>query len=153
LNTAARGGPVRPGEADVLLRTASRALAAARDPASGARLFTGVVDPRAPGVVPGLGGDGGGDLYLVLAPGYALSADTAPPAVAPRRPGGDHWTAAAGEAVLAGFTVAGPGVARGASLGTIEQVDVAPTLCALLGLDPPAHAVGKLLRATLPAAR
>ena len=45
----------------------------------------------------------------------------------------------------AGFVVAGPGVAAGAALGAIRQIDVAPTLAALLGLDPPAQATGRVL--------
>jgi arylsulfatase A-like enzyme len=45
--------------------------------------------------------------------------------------------------------VAGPGVARGADLGSIRQVDIAPTLCALLGIDPPAQAVGSVLQKAL----
>ena len=49
----------------------------------------------------------------------------------------------------AGFVVAGPGVAAGVSLGPIRQIDVAPTLAALLGLDPPAQATGAVLTRAL----
>jgi arylsulfatase A-like enzyme len=49
----------------------------------------------------------------------------------------------------AAFAVAGPGVARGADLGLIRQIDIAPTLCALLGIDPPASAVGRVLTPAL----
>jgi hypothetical protein len=45
--------------------------------------------------------------------------------------------------------MAGPGVAAGVDLGVIEQVDIAPTLALLLGMDPLAHAVGKPLAAAL----
>jgi hypothetical protein len=34
-------------------------------------------------------------------------------------------------------------------LGRIRQVDIAPTLAALLGLGPPAQAVGRVLEAAL----
>jgi arylsulfatase A-like enzyme len=43
------------------------------------------------------------------------------------------------------FVIAGPGVAAGADLGLIQQIDIAPTLAALLGMDPLAHAEGKPL--------
>ena len=45
--------------------------------------------------------------------------------------------------------IAGPGVAPGADLGVIQQIDIAPTLAALLGMDPLAHAEGKPLTAAL----
>ena len=49
----------------------------------------------------------------------------------------------------AAFAIAGPGVAAGADLGPIQQVDIAPTLCLLLGIEPPAQAVGSVLRSAL----
>jgi arylsulfatase A-like enzyme len=49
----------------------------------------------------------------------------------------------------AAFAVAGPGVASGADLGLIRQIDIAPTLCALLGIDPPARAAGRVLTGAL----
>jgi arylsulfatase A-like enzyme len=41
--------------------------------------------------------------------------------------------------------VAGPGAAAGVDLGVVRQVDIAPTLTALLGLDPPAQSRGVVL--------
>ena len=49
----------------------------------------------------------------------------------------------------ASFTVRGPGVAVGADLGFIRQIDIAPTLCALLGVHPPAQASGKVITGAL----
>ncbi len=43
------------------------------------------------------------------------------------------------------FYAWGAGVARGRSLGEARTVDVAPTVCALLGLAPPPHAEGRAL--------
>jgi arylsulfatase A-like enzyme len=40
-------------------------------------------------------------------------------------------------------------VAAGALLGPIRQIDVAPTLCLLLGIEPPAQAEGTVLRSAL----
>jgi hypothetical protein len=47
------------------------------------------------------------------------------------------------------FAVAGPGVAAGVDLGVVRAIDVAPTLSALLGIDPPARARGTVARAAL----
>ena len=69
--------------------------------------------------------------------------------VGPRTPRGEHLMAPETPAMQAAFTVSGPGVARGVHLGTIHQVDIAPTLCALLGIDPPAQAQGHVLRPAL----
>jgi len=38
---------------------------------------------------------------------------------------------------------------EGADLGLIRQIDVAPTLCLLLGIEPPAQATGVILRSAL----
>jgi arylsulfatase A-like enzyme len=51
----------------------------------------------------------------------------------------------------ASFAMAGPGVARGVDLGVIRQIDIAPTLAALLGLEPPAQATGRVLEKALAA--
>jgi arylsulfatase A-like enzyme len=49
----------------------------------------------------------------------------------------------------ASFVVAGPGVAAGVDLGIVRQIDLAPTLAALLGLPPPAQARGVVLEQAL----
>jgi arylsulfatase A-like enzyme len=40
-------------------------------------------------------------------------------------------------------------VAAGVDLGRIRQIDVAPTLCYLLGIEPPAQATGSVLTSAL----
>jgi hypothetical protein len=40
----------------------------------------------------------------------------------------------------AGFVAAGPSVAEGARLGVLDQLDVAPTVAAMLGVKLPAAA-------------
>jgi arylsulfatase A-like enzyme len=49
----------------------------------------------------------------------------------------------------AAFALAGAGVAERAQLGVIRQIDVAPTLCLLLGIEPPAQATGVVLLSAL----
>ena len=66
--------------------------------------------------------------------------------IAPR---GEHFLDPENPAMHAAFAMAGPGVAEGAQLGLIRQIDVAPTLCLLLGIEPPAQATGMVLRPAL----
>ena len=94
--------------------------------------MTAVIDPReAKDQDPVIGGPEGGDLYLALLPGYDLSAAADGAAVEPISPKGVHFLNPERPEMLASFVVAGPGVAAGASLGRIRQIDIAPTLCAL----------------------
>jgi len=140
------GGIVKPEEEDAVRRDVASALLAIRDPLTGRSPVTAVVDPReAKGRDPSFGGPEGGDLYLSLLPGYDLSADVSGEAVEPVAPRGAHGLNPERPEMLASFVVAGPGVAAGARLGTIRQIDVAPTLCALLGISPPAQATGRVL--------
>jgi arylsulfatase A-like enzyme len=49
----------------------------------------------------------------------------------------------------AALTFAGPGVAEGKDLGQVRLIDVAPTLCALVGIEPPANAQGRVIQPAL----
>jgi len=124
------------------------ALKAVRDPLSGAAIVLDVLEP-APGQEPPLPP---GALYLSLAPGYELSASGSGDVVAAIKPLGSHRIDPQRDAMLGAFAIAGPGVAAGVDLGRIRQIDVAPTLCALLGIDPPAQAQGVVLEKALAAA-
>ena len=148
INRAARGGPVSPAEEDAVRRQVAAALKAVRDPATGRPAVLDVLDPRTP-TQPATGGPAGGDLYLSLAPGVGLSRATTGPPVEAATPRGDHLANPERPAMHASFAVAGPGVAPGARLGLIRQIDVAPTLAALLGIDPPAQSAGRVLEAAL----
>jgi arylsulfatase A-like enzyme len=66
--------------------------------------------------------------------------------IAPR---GEHFLDPEQPDMHAAFALAGPGVKEGADLGLIRQIDVAPTLCLLLGIEPPAQATGEVLRSAL----
>jgi predicted AlkP superfamily phosphohydrolase/phosphomutase len=145
LNRASRpGGVVAPEGEEAVRRQAEAALRGLTDPATGRAVMANVRDARSAGE-PALGGPHGGDLYLEVAPGYDLSPDLQGEAVGPMSPRGVHSGAPGRPELRAAFTLAGPGVAAGVDLGDIRQIDVAPTLCALLGLDPPKHATGRVL--------
>jgi predicted AlkP superfamily phosphohydrolase/phosphomutase len=145
VNGTDRGGPVTPWERDEVLRAAREALLAARDPQTGEALVLDVLDPQLDATQPRLGGPTGGDLYLVAAPGYDASARLGDGRFAePVSPRGVHLFGPERPEMRSSFTVSGPGVAPERSLGVMRQVDVAPTLSALLGLDPPRDAEGSV---------
>ena len=148
LNLASRkGGIVRPEDEDTVRGEVERALRAIVDPTTGRPVVVDVIDPR--GADRGFGGPSGGDLYLTLARGYEPDKGLAGDPVEGESPAGVHFQEPERFEMQAAFAVAGPGVAPGADLGTIRQIDVAPTLCALLGLGPPAQAKGTVLEQAL----
>ena len=135
-------GIVPPEEEEEVLRRLTAALVDIRDPATRQRVVTRVIDPLLWTGDPAIGGPQGGDLYIDLAPGYATSAALKGKIVEPIPPKGEHMLSPQRPEMLASFAIAGPGVSAGADLGFIRQIDIAPTLSALLGIEPPAHAVG-----------
>ena len=144
------GGIVPPAEEDDVRRRVTEALAAFADPATRRPLGVTVTDVRASHSAPKLGGPQAGDLFVeVSAAGVALSARTNGDALEARRPEGTHFQKPGDRRMHGAFVIAGPGVAAGADLGVIQQIDIAPTLAVLLGMDPLAHAEGRPLAAAL----
>jgi predicted AlkP superfamily phosphohydrolase/phosphomutase len=144
------GGLVPPADEEDVRRRVAAALTSYKDPAAGRPLGVTVTDVRVPPSGPKLGGPHAGDLFVeVNAPGVALSARTTGDALESRRPEGTHFQKPSERRLQGSFVIAGPGVASGTDLGVIQQIDIAPTLAALLGLDPLAHAEGKPLAAAL----
>jgi hypothetical protein len=149
VNRAARkGGIVAPEEEDAVKRQAAAALLAIRDPAGGQAPIAAVLDPQTQEGDPHFGGPSGGELYLSLAPGYYLSASVTGEPVQPTPPAGEHILDPQRPGMQGAFALAGPGVTN-VDLGTIRQIDIAPTLAALLGIDPPAQATGTVLTKAL----
>jgi hypothetical protein len=76
-------------------------------------------------------------------PGFDFSSDTGGAIVSDLRPEGAHGGDADTVPGLRGtVTFWGRGVAPSRVVDFVRQIDVAPTLAALLGLDPPRHATG-----------
>lgn len=77
------------------------------------------------------------DLFLVAKPGYAFSGALTGPAVAPmddRSSPGNHGYIHTDDQMQATFLAWGADVRKGARLGVIRNLDVAPTIATLLGL-------------------
>jgi hypothetical protein len=141
-----KGGIVTPEQRPQVLAAVRAALLAATDPETGAAIVTKVYDLRA-GELPGLAGPGAPDLFLGLAPGYYSVATLQQDAVViPGSFGGKHDFAYEGDRRLSPISIAaGPGITPGARLESIHQVDIAPTAAALLGIQPPRQAEGRIL--------
>jgi predicted AlkP superfamily pyrophosphatase or phosphodiesterase len=148
------GGIVAPAEEEDVRRRVAAALTGFADPASGRPYGVRVLDVRtdSPATPNGAtrGGAHAGDLFVELdRAGVVLSERTTGDPVEPRRPEGTHFQDPQSRRMHASFVIAGPGVASGADLGVIQQIDIAPTLAALLGMDPLAHAAGHPLPAAM----
>jgi predicted AlkP superfamily phosphohydrolase/phosphomutase len=147
--TSRPGGVVAPAQEEDARRAAARALTGVKDPESGAPVILAAPVPGRQDAQPAFGGATGGDLYLSLAPRYRVSSSLRGPVVEPVAPRGDHFANPERAGLHGIFLLAGEGVAAGAELGEVQHVDLAPTLCALLGIDPPANAVGRVLAGAL----
>jgi hypothetical protein len=93
-----------------------------------------------------------GDVLVLTRPGFQVANAWRPcdAAVVPVQPdyaqAGSHGYPAEGEPDMRSiFLAAGPHV-RHVDLGVIQQIDVAPTVNALLGVRPPAQAEGRVLQ-------
>jgi predicted AlkP superfamily phosphohydrolase/phosphomutase len=144
INRASRPrGIVAPADEDAVRAAVARMLRGLRDPRTGATLVTEVIDPR--GSDRGLGGPQGGDVYFRLAAGAFPTGGLQGPVVYEGPASGEHLLDPERPTMHASFALAGPGVTRGVDLGVIRQIDIAPTLASLLGLEPPPQATGAVL--------
>ncbi|MFQ5743086.1 MAG: hypothetical protein ACE5HV_05790, partial [Acidobacteriota bacterium] len=96
-----------------------------------------------------LGGPTGGDLYFDLAAGDTTAADLTGPPVASVEPTGVHRFDPRRQELQATFALAGPGVRRAVDVAIVHNIDVAPTVCAILGIQPPEQAIGRPLGALI----
>jgi predicted AlkP superfamily phosphohydrolase/phosphomutase len=140
-------GIVPPGEKVAVKRAVAAALLSIRHPVTGAPVIRAVYDPDIDGPGLGIGGERGGDLYFDPAPGFYTSGGHGDQEVTPSRPLGDgiHGMLPTRRRLHGAFYAAGPGIARGRTLGLVQAIDVAPTVAALLGIEPPAQARGRAL--------
>jgi predicted AlkP superfamily phosphohydrolase/phosphomutase len=143
------GGIVTPEQEPHVRQEVVAALRSLRDPTTGEPVVRGVFDARSPGAGHGTDGPSASDLFLSLAPGYRPSPEWHGELTSEGEPWGDHLLDPERREMWAAFALAGPGVAAGVDLGTVRLIDVAPTLCALLGIDPPAAARGQILAEAL----
>lgn len=152
--TDRKGGIVPPAGKAAVLAAVRKALSGYRATEQGkpVPVVTGYLEPTAAlSRELGVGGAPGGDLYLDLRRGYYLAAGTSGAALRtrPANTAGGHMLDPRRPDLHAVFFAAGPGLKRGATIGGIRQIDVAPTVTRLLGIQPPAQATGRVLTEAL----
>jgi predicted AlkP superfamily phosphohydrolase/phosphomutase len=146
-----KDGVVEQEQVDDVVNRATRALLSAVDPETGDRIVTRVFRP---GEVVGLGmgGPTGGDLYLDLAYGYypAEPGTSVARLLASRMGMGGHGYYPLRAEMQTVWFLAGGGILPGQVMAPVRQIDIAPTLSALAGVDIPAdaegHVIGELKR-------
>ncbi len=150
-----QNGCVEPDDRDAVLDAVEAALLGRRDPETGAPLVTAVFRPsRTAGL--GIGGPAGGDLYFAVAPGLYPSQRLGGEVVEPARGTigfGNHGFFPYRKSMQALFVGAGPGLRRGVEVSTALQIEVAPTVLALFGVEPPSTMCGHSLFDALAGAR
>jgi predicted AlkP superfamily pyrophosphatase or phosphodiesterase len=146
--TDIKRGIVPPADRGRIKSLVTRALLGVRDPADGSAVVRAVLDREIDGAGLGFGGENAPDLIFDLAAGYESStALTGDDDVQPGPPTGlgEHGGAPWHRNLRAIFYAAGPGVRPGKKLGTIDMLDIAPTVAHLLGIPPPHDATGRRL--------
>jgi predicted AlkP superfamily phosphohydrolase/phosphomutase len=149
LNTTRyKSGIVSDAERGAVKAAVRKALLSARDPETGAPLARAVFDTDLDGAGLGVGGEVAPDLYFDSTPGYASSPQANRPELV-RSIGpvgaGAHGPFPWRHRLHGIFYAVGPGVRAGARPGLVRQVDAAPTVATLLGIDAPAHSEGRVL--------
>lgn len=147
-------GIVPEAQVPQVLARIEAAMRAAKDPSGKPILRHTLRATEAPEL--GIMGPRGGDVYLDPVPGTTFDpAATATVLVSElSQPVGGHLFDPRRSDMLASLTLAGPGVKPGSRLGRIAQTQIAPTVAALLGIQPPAQAQRPaLLQALVPRPR
>jgi predicted AlkP superfamily pyrophosphatase or phosphodiesterase len=91
------------------------------------------------------------DLVLAAEPGYMFSDNSEGDFVTNAGPGGTHGYVNTDEQMQAIFIAFGAGIPKGIQVGTISNLDVAPTVAALLGIEmkgTKGHAIDKIVKAS-----
>ncbi len=143
-STERKSGIVNAGEREEIVRRTREALLGIRD--GDRQVVTEVYDADTDGGSLGIGGDGGGDLYIDLLPGYELDPKlNAAELIAKREPHGTHGFNPSRPSMHTLMVFNGPGIKAGAQLNDVRIIDFAPTLTRALDLPAPKDAWGRVI--------
>ncbi|ADV64764.1 alkaline phosphatase family protein [Desulfurococcus mucosus] len=140
------GGIVDPADYDRVVNNVMSVLASTRDPDTGEPVFS-VVMKKSEAASLGLWGDRVGDIVISCKPGYApwggiLRAGSPFVNVTPLKTiTANHQDLPLYPELHAVFAAVGAGVGHGV-LGLVYSTSVAPTVAALLGIEPPLNSTG-----------
>lgn len=143
-STERKNGVVSAGEREEIVRRTREALLEIRD--GGRQVVTDVYDAETEGGSLGISGDGGGDLYIDLLPGYELDTKlNAAEVITKREPHGTHGFNPSRPSMHTLMVFNGPGIKAGARLNDVRIIDFAPTLTHALDLPAPRDAWGRVI--------
>jgi hypothetical protein len=141
-----QGGIVDPSQYDSVVNQVMAVLSSVRDPDTGEPVFS-VVMKRSEAKAFGLYGDRAGDIIISTKPGYAPYGGFSPTGnpfvnVTPLSTiTANHQDLPYYPELWAVFGAVGAGVGHGV-LGLIHSTSIAPTVAALLGINPPLNSTG-----------
>ena len=143
-STDHKNGIVTAEEREEIVRRTREALLDIRD--GDRRVISEIYDAAVDGATLGIGGEGGGDLYIDLVPGYELDARlNRRDLITPRDPHGTHGFNPTRPSMHTVMVFNGPGIKTGAQLKDIRIVDFAPTLARALNIPVPKDAWGRVI--------
>jgi predicted AlkP superfamily phosphohydrolase/phosphomutase len=147
-STDRKGGIVMRRDRAAVIQRLRRALLEIRD--DGKPVIAAVYDPERDGEAMGIGGDGGGDLYLDPLPGYDFDPRLGPgEIIIAREPYGTHGFNPVRRSMRTIMVFNGPGFASGKTVKNASILDFAPTLAKRMGLPMPRDATGHVLQEAL----
>jgi predicted AlkP superfamily phosphohydrolase/phosphomutase len=137
-------GIVSPAERGELVQQIRTALLSVKD---GNRVVVaGLTDAKTAPARLGIGGDGGGDIYLDLIPGYGFDGGIGPGNFILRQdPIGEHGFNPLRASMRTIMVLNGPGIPSKSRIHGVRLIDFAPTLAKLLHMAPPQNATGRVL--------
>ena len=143
-STERKDGIVSPEEREEIVRRTREALLDIRD--GDRQVITNVYDAATDGTPLGIGGDGGGDLYIDLATGYEVDSKlSSRDLITAREPHGMHGFNPARQSMHTVMVFNGPGIETGAELKDVRIIDFAPTLSRALDLPAPRDSWGRVI--------
>jgi predicted AlkP superfamily pyrophosphatase or phosphodiesterase len=141
-----QGGIVDPSQYDSVVNQVMAVLSSVRDPDTGEPVFS-VVMKKSEAKALGLFGDRVGDIIISTKPGYAPYGGFSPTgnpfvnATPLSTITANHQDLPYYPELWAVFGAVGAGIGHGV-LGLIQSTSIAPTVTALLGIDPPLNSIG-----------
>ena len=153
LNTTDRkGGIVAPAERAQVVQQLRDLLLSLRD--GDKPIIHRVYDSESDGVKLGIGGEGGGDIYLEPVSGYDFDVRwdaevSSGELITSRPPIGTHGLSPDRPSMRTLMVLNGPGVTPGRRFHDARITDFAPTLAKLLRIPAPKHATGRILEEVL----
>lgn len=142
-----KSGVVSEGDWSFVVKNIVRLLKRATDPATGKSIVRDVIDPTEFGGRPEVGPIRKDFIFFDLEKDYDYGTPyEVSSIVGDREPYGTHVFFPSNPDMRAIFFIIGPGVRAGKTFDDIRHIDIAPTVAQILGIAPPAQAMGRPIK-------